>query len=173
MANQTYGVAAGLVTMLRKHGMKIATVESCTGGLLSKMITDVPGASEVFDVGITTYSNEMKTRLVGVSEDILSQYGAVSWQTAQAMATGIRELSGADFGISTTGIAGPGGGTEEKPVGLVYIGIAAPDKTAVIKWIAPGETPTREYVRQNAAENALAMVASYLMLVDDGTIRKE
>ena len=114
-----FELSAALVEALKDKGMKIASVESCTAGLLSKIITDAPGSSDVFDLGITTYSNEMKTKMVGVPEEILASHGAVSPETARAMAEGIRRVSGADIGISTTGIAGPGGGSPEKPVGLV------------------------------------------------------
>lgn len=142
--------------------MKIASVESCTAGLISKLITDAPGSSEVFDLGITTYSNEMKTKMVGVPEDILAQHGAVSPETAEAMALGIRRVSGADIGVSTTGIAGPGGGTPEKPVGLVYTAIAGPDGVHVTRLLIQKDGMDRDYVRQTAAETVLRNVIDYL-----------
>lgn len=112
-----------VIAALQRTGKKIATAESCTGGLLSSMITDVPGASEVFDMGIVSYSNEVKHRLLGVPSEILEQFGAVSFQTAEGMAKGVCRSAKADFGVGITGIAGPGGGTAEKPVGLVYFSI--------------------------------------------------
>ncbi len=155
-------ISVRLVEELKKRSMKISSVESCTAGLISKLITDAPGSSEVFDLGITTYSNEMKTKMVGVPEDILAQHGAVSPETAEAMALGIRRVSGADIGVSTTGIAGPGGGTPEKPVGLVYTAIAGPDGVHVTRLLIQKEGMDRDYVRQTAAETVLRNVIDYL-----------
>lgn len=165
-----------LVDMLRERSLKIASVESCTGGLISKIITDAPGSSEVFDLGITTYSNEMKNKMVGVPNDILERYGAVSPQTAQAMAEGILRVSGADIGIATTGIAGPGGGTPEKPVGLVYTAIAMSgavamsgaiamsddEQTVRVTQLMMGPNADRDYVRRKTAEFVLLDVIEYL-----------
>ena len=108
-----------VVAKLREKGVKLATAESCTGGLLSERITAVSGASDVFDFGVCTYANEMKHKVLGVSNETLSVLGAVSAETAMQMAEGARNVSGADLAVSTTGIAGPTGGTPEKPVGLV------------------------------------------------------
>lgn len=155
-------LSVSLVGELKKRSMKIASVESCTAGLISKLITDAPGSSEVFDLGITTYSNEMKTKMVGVPEDILAQHGAVSPETAESMALGIRRVSGADIGVSTTGIAGPGGGTPEKPVGLVYTAIAGPDGVHVTRLLIQKDGMDRDYVRQTAAETVLRNVIDYL-----------
>lgn len=155
-------ISVRLIEELKKRSMKIASVESCTAGLISKLITDAPGSSEVFDLGITTYSNEMKTKMVGVPEDILAQHGAVSPETAEAMALGIRRVSGADIGVSTTGIAGPGGGTPEKPVGLVYTAIAGPDGVHVTRLLIQKEGMDRDYVRHTAAETVLRNVINYL-----------
>ena len=110
--------------LLREQGKWIAVAESCTGGMIAEHITDVPGSSEYFAGGVVTYSNESKSSLLGVPEEVLQEYGAVSEPVAAAMAEGVRERFGSDFGVSTTGISGPGGGSDEKPVGLVYIGIA-------------------------------------------------
>jgi len=110
--------------LLRDRSLSLAVAESCSGGLLAHRITNIPGSSDYFDRGVVSYSNRSKRELLGVSERALAEYGAVSEEVALEMAEGIREKSGADVGISTTGIAGPGGGTEEKPVGLVYIGLA-------------------------------------------------
>lgn len=117
-----------IVQLLDKRVMKISTCESCTGGLLSELITAVPGASKVFELGVCTYSNEMKMKLLNVPSDILSRFGAVSPQTAETMALGLKELSGADLCISITGLAGPGGGTDDCPVGTVYTGIVLGDR---------------------------------------------
>lgn len=114
--------------MLMERGLSISSAESCTGGMFAAALTDVPGISAVFDRGLVTYSNRAKTEELGVSHDTLSKYGAVSRETALEMAEGVRRVSGSDIGISVTGIAGPGGGTPEKPVGLVYIGFVYGEK---------------------------------------------
>ena len=111
-----------IVRMLEEDGMTVTTAESCTGGLLAGRITNVPGASNVYKEGYVTYSNDAKERLLRVKRETLMQHGAVSPQTAYEMAEGVALAAGADASLSITGIAGPGGGTEEKPVGLVYIG---------------------------------------------------
>ena len=121
-----------LIDLLRHSGKKIATAESCTGGLLASRITDVPGASEVFDLGIVSYSNAVKHRFLGVPDEILKSFGAVSSQTAEAMAKGVCKAAGADFGVGITGIAGPGGGTAEKPVGLVFFSLNSFEKDCFI-----------------------------------------
>ena len=127
-----------VVAKLREKGVKLATAESCTGGLLSERITAVSGASDVFDFGVCTYANEMKHKVLGVSNETLSVLGAVSAETAMQMAEGARNVSGADLAVSTTGIAGPTGGTPEKPVGLVYCGISTKDKSYAIKLMLGG-----------------------------------
>lgn len=111
-----------IVNRLLEMRYTITTAESCTGGLLAGRILNVSGASGVYNEGHITYSNEAKERILGVSHETLEQYGAVSRQTAEEMARGAAEAARADIGLSTTGIAGPGGGTPEKPVGLIYIG---------------------------------------------------
>lgn len=167
MAKDSYGVADELVAMLARQGKKIASVESCTGGLISKLITDIPGSSEVFELGITTYSNEMKTRMVGVPKEILNQYGAVSPQTAEAMAVGIRALSGADIGVSTTGIAGPGGGTPDKPVGLVYTALATAEGVRVTRLLMDEPGADRDLIRRKTAETVLNHVITHLKASDE------
>ncbi len=107
---------------LRNNGLTLAIAESCTGGLIAHVVTNVPGSSDYFDRGIISYSNAAKREILDVRENSLMEYGAVSEEVALEMARGIKENSGTDIGLSTTGIAGPGGGTEEKPVGLVYVG---------------------------------------------------
>ena len=117
-----------VVAKLRELGLKVATAESCTGGLISERITRVSGSSEVFDCGVCSYANAIKSKVLGVSEETLAILGAVSAETAIQMAEGVKKLSGADIAVSTTGIAGPTGGTAEKPVGLVFVGVCTKDK---------------------------------------------
>lgn len=119
--------------ILKEKNLKIATAESCTGGLISHNFTNISGSSEYFDSGIVSYSNKAKIELLDVSEKILEKYGAVSEQVAKSMAEGVRNKSDVDIGIATTGIAGPTGGTEDKPVGLVYIAISTTKNTLVKK----------------------------------------
>ena len=147
-----------VVSELKAKGKKLATAESCTGGLLSKRITDVPGSSEVFEMGCVTYANQAKEDLLSVSHETLEQYGAVSPQTAREMAEGIVRRSGSDLGIGITGIAGPDGGTAEKPVGLIYIALSDGENTWVTKRSPIGRTKSREWHRHCAASQALAMV---------------
>ena len=156
-----YGIDIGdlqtaLVRRLQEKGLKVATAESCTGGYISKRITEVDGASAVFDCGVCSYANEIKEKVLGVSHETLLAHGAVSEQCAKEMAAGIRRLSGADIGISTTGIAGPGGGTAEKPVGLVYVAVDSDKHSEVLKLNIPSRSDdAREYVRYIASSHAL------------------
>ena len=123
--------------LLREKGLTIATAESCTGGLVAATLVNVPGSSEYFKGSVVAYSNEVKEKVLGVSGETLKQYGAVSEQTAREMALGVKRLLETDIGISTTGIAGPTGGTEEKPVGLTYFGIAFKDTVHVFREVFP------------------------------------
>lgn len=137
------GVVGGL---LRERGQTLALAESCTGGLIAKQITDVAGSSDYFVEGFVTYSDASKTRRLGVSEATLAEFGAVSAETAGEMAAGAREAAGTDWALSVTGIAGPGGATAEKPLGLVFFGLAMPDgriKTRRIQAF-PGRAAVRE-----------------------------
>lgn len=143
------------VKALRDRHLTVSTAESCTGGLLGRMITSVPGASEVYGFGFVTYANEAKERLLGVKHETLSAYGAVSAQTAREMARGAREKSGADIAVSVTGIAGPGGGTEEKPVGLVYVGVCDKNGCEAYRFTHSG---SRERVRDKSALCALDVI---------------
>ena len=117
----------------------------------------MPGSSEVFDCGVVSYANAVKHRLLGVREETLASFGAVSPQTASEMAAGVRRLAGADYGLSTTGIAGPGGGSEAKPVGLVYVGVATPDGVETLELhLRRGYQTDRSIIRRDAASHALA-----------------
>jgi len=118
---ELYGLAEIVGTALRKRGVRLVTVESCTGGWAAAAITDVPGSSEWFECGFVTYSNRAKRELLGVSEATLAQHGAVSEETVRAMAAGALKRSGADLAVAISGIAGPAGGTADKPVGTVWI----------------------------------------------------
>ena len=153
-------IEEAVVGMLKEHHLKVATAESCTGGLIAKRITDVPGASEVFECGIISYANGIKHKVLGVSEDDLNKYGAVSEPVAKQMAQGALKVSGADIAVSVTGIAGPGSDSTGKPVGLVYIGLA--DKENV--WVREIRTSRRDrsYNRYVSASNALDMIRLYI-----------
>jgi nicotinamide-nucleotide amidase len=120
-------LASRLIKLYEGRGLKIVTAESCTGGMIAAALTDIAGASAVFERGFVTYSNDSKIDLLGVLPDYIASYGAVSGEVAEAMADGALTYSLADIAVSVTGIAGPDGGTEKKPVGLVYIGIATKD----------------------------------------------
>lgn len=147
------------VRALADKGLTVATAESCTGGMVSKRITEVAGSSEVFGCGVTTYANAMKEKLIGVSAETLAELGAVSAQTAAEMARGVRTLSGADIGVSITGIAGPGGGTPEKPVGLVYVGVDSKWHSEVLELkLARGYDSEREHIRHMASSHALNLI---------------
>jgi nicotinamide-nucleotide amidase len=138
--------------MLSSRGETISTAESCTGGLIAMRLTEVSGSSAYFMESAVTYSNESKTRMLGVPSEIIETYGAVSAETAEAMARGMRERAGTTYAVSVTGIAGPTGGTDEKPVGTVFIGYSDSKKTKSIKFVLPGD---RYLVRWRASQAAL------------------
>jgi PncC family amidohydrolase len=139
----------------------VSTAESCTGGLIAKRITDVPGSSAVFPGGAVTYTNEIKMRLLGVSALSIQRYTEVSHAVAAEMARGARLAFGSDFALSTTGCAGPGGGTAEDPVGTVYIGLSTPEGERTVR-LCCGEDRTRDEVRTMAADYALQMLLDIL-----------
>lgn len=142
--------------LLKWRGYTVATAESCTGGLLAGRLTEVPGSSEYFQEGVVSYSNEAKADLLGVPAALIAQHGAVSEEVAKAMAQGIRRRSNATFGIGITGIAGPGGGSEEKPVGLVYIALADDTEQAdARRFVFPGD---RHFVRTLSVNAALDLL---------------
>ena len=144
-----------MVEIYRAHGKTCATAESCTGGLVGGAITSVSGSSEVFLGGVISYANEVKRDVLGVPQEVLDTVGAVSKECAAAMAEGARRVTGADVAVSLTGIAGPGGGSAEKPVGLVWFGLAAADGTRTEKAVFRGD---RDGIRRNAVTHALGML---------------
>ena len=147
--------AAEIIEKLTRHGKTVAVAESCTGGMICSMLVEQVGASACFAEGYVTYSNEAKEKNLGVSHEVLEACGAVSEQTARQMAEGVRRRGEADYGVATTGIAGPDGGTAEKPVGLVYIACAHAGGTQVERHVFSGD---RTRVRTRAAERALALL---------------
>ena len=138
---------------------RLAVAESCTGGLLAATVTDLPGVSSFFLGGVVSYSDEVKQDLLGVPGDVLAQQGAVSEPTARAMAEGVRRRLHSDVGVGITGIAGPGGATESKPVGLVYTAVATPSQTWCRKDVWPGD---RQAVRWASVRRALTLILSSL-----------
>ena len=147
--------AAEIIEKLTRPGKTVAVAESCTGGMICSMLVEQAGASACFAEGYVTYSNEAKEKNLGVSHEVLEACGAVSEQTARQMAEGVRRRGEADYGVATTGIAGPDGGTAEKPVGLVYIACAHAAGTQVERHVFSGD---RTRVRTQAAERALALL---------------
>jgi nicotinamide-nucleotide amidase len=141
-----------IAKLLKERDKTLSVAESCTGGLIGWRLTDVPGASAYFLEGAVTYSNEAKIRTLGVPPETLEAHGAVSSQTAEAMAAGMRRRAGTDYAISVTGIAGPEGGSEEKPVGTVFIGYADDSRTKSLKLLFPGD---RELIRWRSSQAAL------------------
>ena len=154
-----------VVQLLAEHGRTVAVAESCTGGLLGGALTEISGASEVFAGGVITYSNALKRDLLGVSDDLLQQHGAVSAEVARAMARGVVERIGGDTGISITGIAGPGGGTQDKPVGTVFVALASRDGNGeidppVMRLQLGG---SRSAIRDRTVKSALQMLRLYTL----------
>lgn len=150
-------VAEKLVELYKSSGKTCATAESCTGGGIGAAITSVAGSSEVFLGGIISYANEVKRDVLGVAAQVLDEHGAVSPETAAQMAEGARKLTKADVAVAVTGIAGPGGGSAEKPVGLVWFGLATADGVRTEKAIFPGN---REQVRSATVTHALGMLTT-------------
>jgi len=145
--------------LLKQRGVILAVAESCTGGLIGHRITNVPGSSVYYEGSITAYSYDVKELVLRVPHDTLYHYGAVSEQTAREMARGVRRAFRADIGLAVTGIAGPGGGTPEKPVGLVYVALAAPDG----EWVEPRVwNGNRWENKEHSAEAALDLLRRYL-----------
>lgn len=145
-----------IILKLIEKNISLSTAESCTGGSLGKIITSVPGASSIYGFGFITYANEAKNKILGVPEKTLSEFGAVSYQTAVLMAEGARRVSGSDIAVSVTGIAGPGGGTKEKPVGLVYIALSDKDGTIYKKLNLDG---SRDLIRTKTCDEVFLLIA--------------
>jgi len=150
-----------LLSLLRQTGKTLATAESCTGGLLGSMITAVPGSSQVYQGGVVSYSNDVKHRVLGVPQELLDSFGAVSAPVAEAMAKGVRQVCGASIGVGITGIAGPGSDGTEKPVGLVFLGYC--DETCCIskKLLLNG---SREEIRRESCRQAALLIKEHLNL---------
>lgn len=154
--HETGRLAAKLVAECSARGLKISTAESCTGGMVSGAVTSVSGSSAVIELGVCSYSNRIKCEVLGVSNEILDRYTEYSVQCAEAMAEGVRRLAGADFAVSTTGVAGPTGGSEEHPVGEVCIAVSGKDGCRGERFVFPGD---REQVRAQAALKALELLS--------------
>jgi nicotinamide-nucleotide amidase len=153
--------AAALLDSYRQRGLKISTAESCTGGLVAALLTEIAGSSAVVERGFVTYSNEAKTELIGVPADLIATHGAVSEPVARAMAEGALARSHAEVAVGITGIAGPGGGTAMKPVGLVHFGLARKGSATVHLERRYGDLG-RENVRRQAVEDALSLLEQAL-----------
>ena len=145
-----------LSLILRERHLKLATAESCTGGLIAAAITSLAGSSDIFDRGFVTYSNDSKMDMLGVSSNVLNNYGAVSKQCADLMVLGALDKSDADIAVSVTGIAGPSGGSEDKPVGLVYIAVCVKGKEPIIT--ENHFTGSRDEIRQASVVKALSLL---------------
>ena len=146
---------------LTENNLTISTAESCTGGLLSSKLTDVSGSSAYIKLNLVTYANEAKIKMLGVEKEILDTKGAVSEECAYQMAKGLHKLTGSDICVSTTGIAGPTGGTTEKPVGLMYSCIYTPEKHKIYKILKPSDTP-RVQIKELFAEEVLKNILGFL-----------
>ncbi|NLO88943.1 MAG: CinA family protein [Clostridia bacterium] len=146
--------------LLLKQNKTIAVAESCTGGMLASAITDVPGSSAYFGYGVVSYSNKAKIEILGVNESSLFQYGAVSKEVAMEMAEGVRKLADSHYGLSTTGIAGPGGGTSTKPVGLVFVGFSSADKNL---WMRLNLKGSRHEIRYQTVLEAMRFFLNELL----------
>jgi nicotinamide-nucleotide amidase len=152
-------IAEIVLELCRERGLTVATAESCTGGLIAARLTSVPGSSDVVLGGVVAYANEVKESELGVPHEVLVKHGAVSPETAAAMASGVRRRLGADVGIADTGIAGPGGGTPEKPVGLVYMHVETPEASRGVEFNYAAD---REGIRRRAAVASLHLARRLL-----------
>ena len=145
-----------LIRLLTKKKLKISFAESCTGGQLSSAITSINGASKVFNLGLVTYSNQAKIKVLKVNKNIIKRYGAVSYECCYAMVNNLSQISKANINVSITGIAGPKGGTRQKPVGLVYIGVKKGSKTQIIKCLFKNKK--RSSIQKATVKKALDLV---------------
>ncbi len=151
--------ARALLERLQRHALLVATAESCTGGLICGLLTEIPGASGMVERGFVTYSNAAKTKMLGVAEELIARHGAVSEEVARAMADGALRHSLAHIALSVTGIAGPDGGSQEKPVGLVYLGVAARGETTRVRECRFGNIGRSE-IRLASVREAIALMDS-------------
>ncbi len=154
-----------IIAKLSNLKLTVATAESCTGGLIASRIIDIPGASDCFNEGYITYSNEAKMKNLGVKDETLMAFGAVSPQTAAEMANGVKKHADSDFGLSSTGIAGPGGGSPKKPVGLVYIGCAYGKDNIKVKELHLSGNRTE--VRNKAADEAIKLLSECIEKIEE------
>ncbi len=159
MNTQIFKKAEQAVNLLKEKNLKIATAESCTGGMVASYITSVSGVSKVFELGITSYTNDIKNKFLKVDTDTLEKYGAVSHQTAHQMANNIRTLSNADIGVSVTGVAGPDG-QEGHPPGMVFIGLS--DKNSTITKQLDIDPKSRNFVREQTVINLFDLIIEHL-----------
>ena len=161
MTEDSIQLVSHLASLLSERKLKICTAESCTGGLIAKSFTDLAGSSAWFERGFVTYSNAAKTEMLGVPEALIEDYGAVSEVVASAMASGALQHSAADLAIAVTGVAGPDGGSEEKPVGTVWIALAAKEQVIAKKYQFPGDRDAiRQAILRQATENLLQLLES-------------
>ena len=149
-----------VVKLLKKKKLKISVAESCTGGMFSSVLTSVSGSSKVFTMGLVTYSNQSKNRLLKVPKQIIKKYGAVSIQCCFSMVNNLSKISKSNFAVSITGIAGPGGGTKQKPVGLVYIGIKRANKVKINRYLFKNKG--RSNIQKAAVKKSLELILSIL-----------
>ena len=149
-----------IIKLLKKKRLKISTAESCTGGMLSSAITSVSGSSKVFTFGLVTYSNQSKNRLLKIPKQIIKKHGAVSIQCCFSMVNNLKKISKSNIAISVTGIAGPGGGTKQKPVGLVYIGIKKANKVKINRYLF--KKKDRNKIQKAAVKKSLELILKIL-----------
>ena len=153
-------LSRNIIKKLRKKKLKISFAESCTGGLLSSVITSVSGSSKVFNLGLVTYSNQSKIKVLKVSKKIIRKYGAASEQVCKAMAKNVSKIGKTNMSVSVTGIAGPNGGTRKKPVGLVYVGIKKDNKISIKKYLFKNKG--RSYIQKATVNKCLGLILSAL-----------
>tara|TARA_B100000700_G_C14586312_1_gene642579 strand:+ start:114 stop:587 length:474 start_codon:yes stop_codon:yes gene_type:complete len=153
-------ISQKIVRLLKKKKIKIAFAESCTGGMLSSTITSIRGSSKVFTMGLVTYSNQSKNSILKVPKQIIKKYGAVSIQCCLSMVNNLSKISESNIAVSTTGIAGPSGGTRQKPVGLVYIGLKKSNKVKVNKYLFKNKG--RSYIQKATVKKSLELILSAL-----------
>ena len=153
-------LSSNIIKKLNKKKLKISFAESCTGGLLSSAITSVSGSSKVFNLGLVTYSNQSKIKVLKVSKKIIRKYGAASEQVCKAMAKNVSKIGKTNMSVSVTGIAGPNGGTRKKPVGLVYVGIKKDNKISIKKYLFKNKG--RSYIQKATVNKCLGLILSAL-----------